>query len=444
MKPQPPPRQFSRLDQRQRGAATLVIVMILFFIMAMMASFASRNLVFEQRMASNFYRAGLAFEVAEAGAEWSLGMLNGLSIDAACLPTAELSTSFRQRYLTQDVATRTVIARPGSAIKADCVRQAGEVGEGNSASHGWVCRCPTADWSAAAAAPAANVLQPSFNIAFQTPFDSRGGSIRLLSSACTGSLAADCAASGMASDAAMGSAQVAIDVALISALKMPPAAPLTVKGSVTVDAATLGLHNTDAVSAGLLLRSGTALPANLSEARLDSMPGTPGLQAMISADGGLANASADQMFALFFGMSPAQYRDQPAMRRLICPAGSDCGPALAAAYRSGARLLWVDGPLNLSSDLQFQADAAAGPLLIIANGALTLEGPMLFKGLIYARGHGQWANPSAMPALLIGALLIEGNFQATGSVDFWYQAGLMDELKNRHGSFVRVPGSWWY
>ncbi|MGS0759209.1 hypothetical protein ACVBEH_33135, partial [Roseateles sp. GG27B] len=73
-------------------------------------------------------------------------------------------------------------------------------------------------------------LQPSFNVAFQTPFDSRAGSIRLLSSACTGSLAADCAASGMASDAAMGSAQVAIDVALVSALKMPPAAPLTVKG----------------------------------------------------------------------------------------------------------------------------------------------------------------------------------------------------------------------
>ena len=413
--------------------------MILFFIMAMMAAFASRNLVFEQRMASNFYRAGLAFEVAEAGAEWSLGMLNGLSIDTACLPTAELSTSFRQRYLAMAIASRAVTARPGSAIKADCVRQAAEA---NSATHGWACRCPAADWSAPAAAAAA--LQPSFNIAFQTPFDSRAGSIRLLSTACTGSLAADCAAGGSASGAAIGSAQVAIDVALVSALKMPPAAPLTVKGSVTVDAAALGLHNTDAVSGGLLLLSGEALPANLSDARLDSMAGTPGLQAVIGADGGLARASAEQMFALFFGMSPAQYRDQPAMRRLICAAASDCGPALAAAYRSGARLLWVDGPLNLSSDLQFQADAAAGPLLIIANGALTLEGPMLFKGLIYARGHGQWANSSALPALLIGALLIEGNFQTTGAVDLWYRAGLMDELKNRHGSFVRVPGSWWY
>jgi hypothetical protein len=441
MKLPPLPCEFSRPDQRQRGAATLVIVMILFFIMTMMAAFASRNLVFEQRMASNFYRAGLAFEVAEAGAEWSLGMLNGLTIDAACLPTAELSTSFRQRYLALDVTSRAVTARPGSAIKADCVRQAGEGGGDNNASQGWVCRCPVADWTAPAAGPAATVLQPSFNVAFQTPFESRAGSIRLLSSACTGSLAADCAAS--ASDAAMGSAQVSIDVALVSALKMPPAAPLTVKGSVTVDASTLGLHNTDAVSGGLLLLSGAALPANLSEARLNSMPGTPGLQAVISADGGLAEASPDQMFALFFGMSAAQYRDQPAMRRLICAAGSDCGPALATAYRSGARLLWVDGPLNLSSNLQFQADADAVPLLIIANGTLTLDGPMLFKGLIYARGHGSWANPSALPALLIGALLIEGNFQATGAVDLWYQAGFMDELKNRYGSFVRVPGSWW-
>ena len=431
------PLSFSRYGHPQRGAATLVVVMILFFVMAMMAAFASRNLVFEQRIASNFYRAGLAFEVADAGAEWTLGMLNGMNIDAACLPTAELTNSFRQRYLAQDAATRAITIRPGSLVKADCVRQAGE------ANNGWLCRCPAANWTAPAAASAAATMQPSFSIAFQTPFDSRAGSIRLLSTACTSSVTADCTPNFIASDAAMGSAQVAIDVALVSALKMPPAAPLIVKGSINVAADTLGLHNADAVSGGLLLLTGGGLPANLTEARLDSLPGTPGQQAVISADAVLANASADKMFATFFGMSPPQYRDQPAMRRLACAAGSDCGPALAAAYRSGARLLWVDGPLNISSDLQFQAAAAADPMLIIANGAVTLEGPLLFKGLIYARGNGSWANPSAMPALLIGALLIEGNFQATGTVDLWYQAGVMNELKNRNGSFVRVPGSWW-
>ena len=52
----------------QRGAATLVIVMVLFLVMAMMAAFANRNLMFEQRIASNYYRAGLSHEVAEAGA----------------------------------------------------------------------------------------------------------------------------------------------------------------------------------------------------------------------------------------------------------------------------------------------------------------------------------------------------------------------------------------
>ena len=436
-------RLLSRLNphsasrQHQRGAATLVVVMILFFIMAMMAAFASRNLLFEQRLASNYYRAGLAFEVAEAGAEWTLGMLNGINIDEACLPTADQSNSFRQRYLVMDAATRVVAATPGSAIKADCVRQAGEAG------NGWVCRCPAADWTAPAAAATAAALQPSFSVAFQTPFDSRAGSIRLLSTACTSSLVADCAQNLITSDAAMGSAQVAIDVALVSALKMPPAAPLIVKGSVTTDTETLGLHSADAVSGGLLLLTGAALPVNLTEARLDSLPGTPGLQAVISSDAALADSNADRMFATFFGMSPLQYRDQPALRRLVCTAGTNCGPALAAAYRSGARLLWVDGPLNLSSDLQFQADAAARPLLIVANGAVTLEGPMLFKGLIYARGNGSWANSSALPALLIGALLIEGNFQATGKVDLWYQAGVMNELKNRNGSFVRVPGSWW-
>ena len=45
--------------------------MVLFFIMSLVAAYASRNLIFEQRTSANNYRSTQAFEAAEAGLEWS-------------------------------------------------------------------------------------------------------------------------------------------------------------------------------------------------------------------------------------------------------------------------------------------------------------------------------------------------------------------------------------
>ena len=56
----------------QRGAASLVVVMVLFFIITLVAAYTSRNLLFEQRTSANQYRSTLAFETAEAGIEWAL------------------------------------------------------------------------------------------------------------------------------------------------------------------------------------------------------------------------------------------------------------------------------------------------------------------------------------------------------------------------------------
>ena len=59
------------------GAAALIVVMMLFFVISMVAAYASRNLIFEQKTSANQYRATQAFEAAEAGLEWAAAMLNG-------------------------------------------------------------------------------------------------------------------------------------------------------------------------------------------------------------------------------------------------------------------------------------------------------------------------------------------------------------------------------
>ncbi|MFX8047616.1 PilX N-terminal domain-containing pilus assembly protein, partial [Acinetobacter baumannii] len=84
---------------RQRGAATLVVVMMLFLVMALLAAYANRGLLFEQRIASGFARAALAQEAAEGGVEWALALLNGPAIDENCQPKGVGGQRFADKYL---------------------------------------------------------------------------------------------------------------------------------------------------------------------------------------------------------------------------------------------------------------------------------------------------------------------------------------------------------
>ena len=87
---------------RQRGAATLIFTMLLFFTMILVAGFVTRNLALEQRMSVNQYRSTQAFEAAEAGLEWALAQLNNPHQPGSdCTPVAStVATSFRERYLS--------------------------------------------------------------------------------------------------------------------------------------------------------------------------------------------------------------------------------------------------------------------------------------------------------------------------------------------------------
>lgn len=415
---------------RQRGAATLVVVMVLFFVMAMMAAFANRNLVFEQRIASNYYRTGLAQEAAEAGAEWAISMLNGVNVDGSCQAVSGASQSFRQRYLSIDASSRA-LTQVSNFQGADCRINA----DGS-----WTCQCAAGTWAAQAAASASTQVLPSFQITF-SPQTSRPGVLRITSTGCTSRDVTDCndTNKALASLNALGSARLMVDLALVSALKMPPATPLTGLGTVTASSNDLGLHNADPRSSGLLMWVGGAAN-DLAQMRLDSLPGTPGSQAVISSDGtGLGAKTPDDMFKMFFGMSASSYASQPAVREIAC--SGDCAPALLAAYNSGVRLAWVNGPLTLASNVVL--GSATSPMVIIANGAVTLNGPMLLTGIVYARGNLDWIGSAGQPARLTGALLSEGNVTISGPVDLWYQAAVMDVLSNQSGSFVRVPGGWW-
>ena len=108
--PAPAPHSMKKLRRPgpspQRGAAALIVVLLLFFIISLVAAYAGRNLIFEQRTSTNQYRATQAFEAAEAGLEWAVAMLNGGRVTADCIPPDPVDVaqpSFRQRYVEVDV-----------------------------------------------------------------------------------------------------------------------------------------------------------------------------------------------------------------------------------------------------------------------------------------------------------------------------------------------------
>ncbi len=428
----------------QAGAASLIVVLVLFFLMSLVAAYTSRNLIFEQRTSVNQYRSTQAFEAAEAGLEWALTMLNSGRIGADCLEASAVAadTSFRQRYLAINAATGIVTPRSaptvGTLLWPSCV---------SDGAGGWTCNCPS-DAAPVLAAPAGTGVYPAFRVRFTADGLTRPGLIRIESNGCT-RLADSCLDHPAAAAELEGRANVAAVVALSSALPAAPGAALTLLRNALVGS-TLKVYNTDAGMGGVTVDAGDAFNLALHPLwELHSVPGTPVARSVVAGDASLSTLAAapDRVFASVFSSWPATYRAQPAaVFEFACPVG-DCRPALAAAVaRNPDRVIWVAGDLTLSSagDIGSPPDPAntnvAGPAVIVVDGALnfTVPGIRIF-GYVYTRG-GNWDGPG--PGEVHGAAFVEGDLAAAARATIVMNSAVLQSLRLRSGSFVRAPGGW--
>lgn len=423
----------------EHGAATLVIVMVLFLIMALLAAYGNRALLFEQRIANSYYRASVAQEAAEAGVEWSLAQLNGGAVDGNCTPVATGGTRFMDRYLA--------ISSDDRGIKRASTASAEYVADCKKAAGGWSCQCPALGAWASPTAATGTSVSPSFGViniqdVTTTSSRSRGGAFRIRVQGCTNSVVSACRETDTNSRAGQGTSIQDVTVALVSAVRSPPAAPLVVKGSVTVTGTGgLGLHNTDARSAGLLYDVGGGV-TGFSETRLNSVPGTSSAQARIANDDTLVHDAVDptqpaDVFRMFMGATADRYKTHPALRVVDC--SGDCGAALTAAYAAGRRMMWVEGNLSLGSSMTL--GSASDPVVLVVNGSVTITSAVQVFGMVVARGDVAWTN-SAGTSQIVGMLLAEGDVVTTGAMDIVYLPAIANQLRNRVGSFVRVPGGW--
>ncbi len=443
------------LVKRQQGAASLVVVLMLFFVIALVSAYTSRNLIFEQRTSVNQYRSSMAFEAAEAGVEWALAMLNGGRIGADCTEAtaAADSTSFRRRYLLVNENTGFISARkqmtdPTKKLMSTCVWTG----------TGWACNCPD-DANPAVAAPTTPGLHPAFTVLFDPDLAPvpRPGAIRIRVNGCV-SMSVDCLQDFSASpQQSEGRAQHSTLVALKSALTTPPAAALTVFGNATGAGGPAVVQNTDANAGGITIQAaGLVNPARFD---LRGAPGAPVSRSIVASDvtlipNGLSLADLmsappvpfnwDRVFGSVFGLLPATYREQPAARVLNCP-NTGCSATLAALVAANPqRVIWIPGDLVLESagDIGSMPNAAntavPGPATIIVEGRLRFLTPGVnIFGVVYTR-NGVWEGSGT----ITGAAMVEGDFGFTSSPTVLYDQSVINAARLGSGSFVPVQGDW--
>jgi len=414
-------------SQRQRGAAALIVVMLLLFAMVLVAVFANRGLVFEQRTSANQYRSTQAFEAAEAGVEWALAQLNANQrIGADCEPSTDpVASSFRSRYLSTAPKTGTLTPTTWNNAGTPTVLQASCVRAGN----GWACSCPT-DGLPTLPSPANSTPAAAFTLQFVPA--GKPGVVRVVANGCT-SLAGSCVAGS--TGRADASARIEVAFGLVAGLRTPPVATVTTRAGFDAGSATLGLHNPDPAT-GIAVNAGGAIDAPL--ARLTPPAGAPKTGLLVGNDAALAALPADRFFAAHFGLDKAAWQAQPAVTRIRCSV--DCAAVLGAALAAAAdaALIQVDGDLVLAGPITL--GSVQRPVAIVVTGAAQFDGAVGLHGLLYA-ASARWNN-TAGGAFVRGALVCEGGYRGNGAPELFYDPLVLETLKHATGSIARVNGSW--
>ena len=462
MKPQQPS---APLSQPGQGLAALTVVMIIFFVMAMVAAYTNRNLVFEQRISTNSYKSARAVDAAEAAVDWTLSMLNGgVLTDNCTAPSAaalaanpSAFSDFRRRYLRIQPDTTSREGRWDTPIVNGnfvrmypaCVMDANAV---------LSCICPSLSSRNPAMVTPIDGIGSAFNVELRSTNVSPGTlTVAALGCANIGAGATSCYnQNDLAQLTTLVDAKSGINMtlALVRALPLAAQAPgrpqlatLTTGEGITSSGGTLTITN-DVIE--WIVRAGGTITTSIAPAY--GVAGGSRSPRPIASDTALfnlahPNPADDSWFLSFFGMVPDLYKAQPALIKVPCPGGTCTSASLTATLaRYPRHPIWVDGNLTIddaaalgSMVLTAPPDlGSSNPVMLVIDGVLTVNAATQITGFLHAKGGIVWN----AAAVLRGALVTPGSFTATTDATLVYDKDVLNTIRLYYGSFVRVPGSW--
>jgi hypothetical protein len=434
--------------------------MVLFFILAMVAAYTNRNLIFEQRTSANSYRSARSLAAADAAVDWTIARLNGGVIGTSCGDAdADATNDFKTRYLnlTYDgkfepklhplpaVFAGTPLAlKPGTGVNKYQIQPSCSGTSGGS----WACNCPTT--GPPALLHAGNAREPTFTIAFEEASAKEAGVIGMKIRACdstrSGTITADnvntfgsCHVNDLQPNDPEHKNDVRVDamtmlsisLGLISALPVPPSAALTVVGPIDQTAGTLTAINPDPLT-GLAVHSGGPIssPATVRAA------GPAGSTANVVSTSD-ADLIATDFFRKALGLPADKYKQQPASVVITCSGICSASTAVIPKLAKGpTRIMVVDGDLDLDA-AAIGSDAT--PAMLVVNGKVVVSGSISLKGVLFVAGDLTWEDTAGT---VDGAVIVGGKYSGKGAPTITYNQALVQRIHKSYGSFVRVPGTW--
>ncbi len=425
--------------KQQRGVGTLIISLVLLISMTLVAFFANKSLLFEQKTSANQMRSTKAFEAAEAGIEWATAMLNNVQYinETNCTTAGTNTQSFRSKYLPYSASagfTPVSTAFPGCSMS------------NASGSTVLSCKCP------ASGTTLASSNNPTFTVDFK-PVNSTTlpgatpdkESVLVTSYGCT-SAVAPCVPHLLTSTVADAFQSVSVILKLRPALRSVPAAAVTTGGSLQLTSAASKISNTDLDANGTLVNAGGGINSVAVSGCTGSfkdfqtpttLPGTPWQNAMIANDTSLSDLSADPdaMFNTYFGTSIAQFRADASTKNL-----TSCGSVendYIAAFNQGYRAFYTTCYFQTNNDLGTEAS----PVIFVTTDGLKFNGGANIYGLVYGN-QATWDEVGVGNGSINGALIVRGNYCANANADYNYRGDLLKNIRGLTGTLARVPGSW--
>ena len=419
--------------KRQRGAATLLVTMILLLSTSIVMLYLNRSILFEQKTSVNQMRSTMALEMAEAGMEWATGMLNDpQDIDTACNLLSTTNISFRRKYVQTKWGAAT---NPTTDVMPATTTYPGCKISGNTRT----CNCPAVPATGSATAALGSAVLPGFTAAFSATSDPEA--VRIIVTGCTAQDGACTPATIENSDA---TATISTILKLRPLLRASPASPLTCGGSCGIGGS-FNLINQDVATGGILVNAGSSITGNINGL---SIPGLPISNALVGNDASLsAISSADptcsnsSMFSSYFGSTIAQYAASPMTKSVPgCNNANTCANLVDPLYNDGWRSFYFpDGFTRNSSsgDLGTVNDT----ITIVTPEGFDVNGNINIYGMVFSNSSNL-NNLGTGNSNISGALITCAGFASNGNGTLKYDADVLKGVRRSTGSLVRVPGSW--
>lgn len=449
-----------RARHQQRGAAALVVTLLLLFGSSIVAFYLNRGLIFEQKASANQVRSTAAFEMAEAGIEWATGLLNNpLDVNGKCLTpnAASAQVSFRTTYVQNGATPNATPSTLGGTSFPGC--------KWNGAA--FECHCPAAGSTATATSTATpptdlgTALQPGFTVTFSavskdgTPLGTPtypvpnldDEAVLVTATGCTAQAGA-CLASSTDRDA---TATVSVILKLKPLLRAAPASALTCGLNCNVGGTgNFDVGNYDAATNGITINAGGAVLNAIGH--VSTIPGQPAQNSIIANDPSLAalasstpgSCTDDKMFSTYFGSTMAAYRASKSTFEITCTNASNCESQLTTAYNNNWRSFYFvpNGSGNVGLELSSATIGSSNDgVTIVTPGAIRFNGASRIYGMVFSN-EAVNSNIGTGNSDIFGAMITCENYTSNGNGSVIFDPNALNSARRDTAIFARVPGSW--